>query len=121
MIEELVELLVGVVDAELLEGVDGKVLKAEDVEDTKEAWRVLAGVGAGVDVIDKPSERPRVKRLGHRVSVLSSLHKHFPIIQHVSHLLILFWSHYISHHFNKIWWVQSTIVILNVTDQGICH
>lgn len=52
MIEELVELLVGVVDAELLEGVDGKVLEAEDVEDTEKAWRVLAGVGAGVDVID---------------------------------------------------------------------
>lgn len=31
MIEELVELLVGVVDAELLEGVDGKVLEAEDI------------------------------------------------------------------------------------------
>lgn len=31
MIEELVELLVGVVDAELLEGVDSKVLEAEDI------------------------------------------------------------------------------------------
>lgn len=83
MIEELVELLVGVVDAELLEGVDGKVLEAEDIQDTEETRRVLARVGAGVDVVDEPSERARVQRLGHRMSVLSGLHKHFPIIQHV--------------------------------------
>lgn len=85
MIEELVELLVGVVYAELFKGVDGEVLEAEDVKDAEEARRVLARVGAGVDVVDEPSERARVQRFSHRVSVLSGLH-----IQHGSHFNISF-------------------------------
>ena len=41
MVEEHVELLVGVVDAELLEAVGREVLEPEDVEDTDEHGQVL--------------------------------------------------------------------------------
>ena len=42
MVEELVELLVGVVDAELLERVGLEVFEAEDVQDADERGDVLA-------------------------------------------------------------------------------
>ena len=73
MVEELVKFLVRVVDAELLERVRLEVLETEDVEDADKLRRVLAGVGALVDVIHEPGERPRVERLGHGVPVLSRL------------------------------------------------
>ena len=73
MVEELVKFLVRVVDAELLERVRLEVLETEDVEDADKLRRVLAGVGALVDVIHEPGERPRVERLGHGVPVLPRL------------------------------------------------
>lgn len=42
MVEELVELLVGVVDAELLERVGLEVFEAEDVQDADERGDVFA-------------------------------------------------------------------------------
>lgn len=73
MVEEFVQFFVGVVDTELFERVDGKVLKAEDVKDAKEARRVLARICAGVDVVHEPSERSGVERLCHRMSILPGL------------------------------------------------
>lgn len=73
MIKELMEFLIGVVDAELFEGIDGEVFKPEDVEDTEDTRRLLAWVGACIDVVHQPRERPRVKRFGHRMSVFPGL------------------------------------------------
>lgn len=39
MIEELVQLFIGVVDAQLLEGVDGKVFKSKNVQNTQKPVR----------------------------------------------------------------------------------
>ena len=73
MIEKLVQLLVRVIDAQLLEAVDGEVLEAEYVQNAEEPRAVLAGVRAIVYVVDQPDERTRVQRLRHRVPVLAGL------------------------------------------------
>lgn len=73
MIEELVQFLVRVVDAQLFERVDGEILETEYVEHAEEPGRVLARIRARVDVIDEPRERPRVQRFGHGVPVFDGL------------------------------------------------
>lgn len=73
VVEKLVQLFVGVVDAELLEGVDRKVLEAEYIENAQEPRRVLSWVCASVDVVHQPRESSGVECLRHRVPVLSSL------------------------------------------------
>jgi hypothetical protein len=73
VVEELVQLFVRVVDAQLLERVAHEILETENVEHAQKARRVLAGVGARVDVIHQPGERPRVQRLCHRMPVLLCL------------------------------------------------
>lgn len=75
VVEELVQLFVGVIYAQLLERVADEILKTEYVEHSQEASRVLAGVGARVDVVHQPGERPRVQRLRHRMPVLLRLEK----------------------------------------------
>lgn len=54
MIEELVQLLIGVIDAKLLKRVRLEVLEAEDVENADECGAVFAGIGAFVDVVHQP-------------------------------------------------------------------
>ena len=73
VIEEGVQLLVRVVDAELLERVLAEVLEAEDVEHSEEDAAVLARVGARVDLVHQPGEGARVESLGHGVPVLPGL------------------------------------------------
>lgn len=73
VVEEHVEFLVGVVDAELLERVGAEVLEAEYVEHAESAGGA-ARRRAAVDVPHQPRERARVQRAGHRVAVLASLH-----------------------------------------------
>ena len=73
MVEELVQLLVGVVDAQLLEGVPLKVLESKDVQDADEPGGAPPGIGALVDVVHQPCEGAGVERLGHGVAVLLRL------------------------------------------------
>jgi hypothetical protein len=62
VIEELVQLLVGEVDAQLLEAVEFEVLKAKNIEDTNEFVHVFARIGRLVDAVDQPRERTAVQR-----------------------------------------------------------
>lgn len=73
MIEELVQLLIRVVDAELLEAVQREVLESKDIEDSKEPRDILARIRAVVDMVDLPSEGAGIECLCHRVPVLSGL------------------------------------------------
>ena len=63
--EELLQLLVGEVDAELLEGVVLEVLKAEDVEQTdiRQLGRLLAAGKVAVNLGDDPVEQMGIDRL----------------------------------------------------------
>jgi hypothetical protein len=61
LVEVGLELLVGVVDAELLEGVHFEVLKSKDVEHADEILQVRL-VDRLVDVHHQPLEQPRVQR-----------------------------------------------------------
>lgn len=73
MIEELVQLLVRVIDAQLLETIGIEVLEAKDIQHTEKPRYVLARIRAVVDVIDEPGEGPGVQGLGHGVPVLLGL------------------------------------------------
>lgn len=72
IIKEHVQLLVGVVDAELFERVGGEVLEAEDVEHAERA-RGPHRRRAAVHVAHQPRECARVQRAGHGVPVLAGL------------------------------------------------
>lgn len=80
MIKKLMQLLIGVVDAELFERVDSKVFKTEDVKNTKKARGILAWVGTCVDVIYQPRKGARVQGFRHGVSVLLCLRTKHPSI-----------------------------------------
>ena len=68
VVEELLQLLVGVVDAELLEAVDVEDLEAGDVEDADEGGALALGAVEGaVDADDDPLEEPLVHRLRYRL------------------------------------------------------
>ena len=56
VVEELLQLLVGVVDAELLEGVELENFKASDIEDTDEKRSGEIGGEGAVDDFDEPLE-----------------------------------------------------------------
>jgi len=73
MVEELMQLLVRIVDAELLEAVEREILEAKDVEHPEEPRAVLTRIRAVVDVMYQPSESARVERLRHRVPILAGL------------------------------------------------
>ena len=74
--ELLLQFLIGIVDAQLLEGVLGQLLEAEDVENgdlvrapvAKALGRLRRGQ-ALVDALDDLVEEPRVQELGERVTV----------------------------------------------------
>ena len=70
--EELLQVLIGVVDAELLKTVLAEVLKAEDVEQTDRlavVHRVRLGLKNGrVDLVDDPDEHAPVHALHERVA-----------------------------------------------------
>ena len=71
LVELLLQLLVGEVDAELFEGILGKVLEAVDVEHADEGVDPLehrVGREAAVDDVDEPVEQARVDELGDGVS-----------------------------------------------------
>lgn len=51
MVEKFVQLFVGVIDAQLLEGVRCKVFETEYVEDAQESGGILPRVRAGVYVV----------------------------------------------------------------------
>ena len=74
VVEVALQLLVGQVDAELLEAVALKVLKAEDVEDSN-VELVAGGVGLQVVVqsVHDPAEQPGVQSLGQTVSHIRCL------------------------------------------------
>ena len=68
VVEELLELLVGKVDAELLEAVDVEDLEASNVEDADEGGALALGAVEGaVDAGDDPLEEPLVHRLRYRL------------------------------------------------------
>ena len=68
MVEELLQLLVGVVDAELFEAVDVEDLEAGNVEDADEGGALAFGaVERAVDADDDPLEEPLVHRLRYRL------------------------------------------------------
>lgn len=73
MVEELVQLLVRIIDAELLEAVEREVLKAEDVEHPEKPRGILTRIRAVVHVIYEPGEGARVERLRHSVAILPGL------------------------------------------------
>ena len=72
-IELLLQLLVGIVDAKLLEAVDVKGLKAVDVKDTNEAVGLAAGPEGLVDVQHDPVEEVGVDALGQGITSEESL------------------------------------------------
>lgn len=92
IIEEHVQLLVGVIDAELFERVGGEVLKAEDVEHAERPRRLPARRRAAVHVTHEPRERARVQRTRHRVTVLAGLNitrsSHQSIYVHITSLVL---------------------------------
>lgn len=73
IIEEHVQLLVRVIDAELLERVGREVLEAEYVEYAECTCGVTAVSGAAVHVTHEPRERACVQRAGHRVTIFARL------------------------------------------------
>lgn len=73
MIKKFVQFFVGVINTQLLEGVDGEIFKTKNVEHAQESRRVLTWIDAIVDVIDQPGERSGIQGFRHRMSVFSSL------------------------------------------------
>ena len=65
MVKQLLQLLVGVIDAELLEAVEVEDLEAGDIQDADEAGALPLGPVQGtVDPGHDPLEQPLVNRLG---------------------------------------------------------
>jgi hypothetical protein len=72
VVEELLQLLVGVVDQQLLERVLAKDLETRDVEDADERRLDLLAQRL-VDLLDEPEEQAVVQRLGERVARVAGL------------------------------------------------
>ena len=72
-VELLLQLLVGIVDTELLEGVDLKSLKAVDVQHPNELVHLEIGLQCLVDVEDNPVKQVGVNALHKSVSGLECL------------------------------------------------
>ena len=64
MVEELLETFVGVVDAQLFEGVELEDFEAGDIQDTDEMLPLVLGVQGLVDTSDQPGEHTGVQHLG---------------------------------------------------------
>eukprot|EP00732_Lithocolla_globosa_P001517 Lithocolla_globosa_v1_NODE_770_length_3312_cov_5.913417.p2 type:complete len:162 gc:universal NODE_770_length_3312_cov_5.913417:2095-2580(+) len=67
VVEELLELLIGQIDAQLLKAIGLEDLKASNVETTDEGGRVLSVLQLGVDFVDHPLKQALVDRLGQGV------------------------------------------------------
>lgn len=74
LVEVKLDLLVGDVDAELLERVLLEVLEAEDVQDA-DGLEVVSASDAVVEPADDPVEAPGVERHGHGVSGVHRLRR----------------------------------------------
>mmetsp|Transcript_606 Transcript_606/g.2227 ORF Transcript_606/g.2227 Transcript_606/m.2227 type:complete len:647 (+) Transcript_606:4930-6870(+) len=73
-VEELLQLLVGEVDEQLLEAVGRHLLEAEDIKDADEVLRLRAGdVERGVDAAHQPVEEGAVDRLAQRIAAGGAL------------------------------------------------
>jgi hypothetical protein len=72
VVEELLELLIGEVDAELLKAVDLEDFETGDIEHTDEGAGLLSSELL-VDLLDDPQEESVVQRLGKGLSGVSSL------------------------------------------------
>ena len=73
--EELLQVLVGVVDAKLLETVDVEVLEAENVQHSDGARVQLVRLADGaVELVDDPDEEPAVNAFGEGISHVDRLH-----------------------------------------------
>lgn len=76
LIEVVLYLLVGDIDAELLERVSREVLEAEDIEQTDRQRLVIrraAEAQQTIDLVDHPIEESTVETLGHCVAGRASL------------------------------------------------
>lgn len=71
VVEELLETLVGVVDANLLEGVDLEDLETRDIQDTNEVSLSLLGKHQ-VDLLDEPQEKTSIEGLSKGIARESS-------------------------------------------------
>ena len=65
MIEEHVEFLIGIVDAQLLKGVSWKVFKAKDVENSYKLGLLFARIGAFIYVRHQPGKSSWIEGLPH--------------------------------------------------------
>mmetsp|Transcript_9538 Transcript_9538/g.20916 ORF Transcript_9538/g.20916 Transcript_9538/m.20916 type:complete len:592 (-) Transcript_9538:776-2551(-) len=72
-VEELLQPLVGEVDAELLEGVHLEALEAEDVEDADEELHIFDVADGKVSAVDDEFEDDVVQRLRECIAVVSGL------------------------------------------------
>mmetsp|Transcript_6645 Transcript_6645/g.16124 ORF Transcript_6645/g.16124 Transcript_6645/m.16124 type:complete len:339 (-) Transcript_6645:610-1626(-) len=85
-VEVRLQLLVGEVDAELLERVDLELLEAKNVEDANEGARLRVGEQANVDLLAQPVEETRIDRLGQRVAGVSRLlHLERDLVDRIRH------------------------------------
>lgn len=73
MIEEFVQLLVCVINAQLLERVDCEVLETKNVQYTEKPVRIVSRIDARIDVTDEPCKCARIQCLGHGVPILAGL------------------------------------------------
>lgn len=70
VIEELVQFLVRIVDAQLFERVDIEIFETENVQHAQKSARIFSRIRTRVDVLYQPGKRFRIQRFGHGVSVL---------------------------------------------------
>ena len=76
LVEEVLQVLVGVVDTQLFEAILLEILEPKDVEDGDDVLDVLAGGLAADDLVqsgDEPGEQTGVKSLRHRITSVQSL------------------------------------------------
>lgn len=90
MIEKLVQFLVGVVNTQLFERINGEVFETKYIKNAQKSGRVLARVRTGIDVVHKPRKGSRVQRLSHGMSVFDCLHKTYRTVLQSMRLIILF-------------------------------
>lgn len=76
MIEKLVQLLVGVINTQLFERIDGEIFETEYVENAEKSGRVLARIRTSINVVHEPRESPRIQRFSHGVPIFNRLDKH---------------------------------------------
>lgn len=72
VIEEFMQFLVGVVDAQLLKRIDSEILETEYIENAEETGCIVARIDARVDVTNKPCKRSRIKRFRHLFDRISA-------------------------------------------------